>query len=254
MSGKTRIFKEIAMALETSQPVIREVASEFIVDQLMFTAYEVSKEVQKRLSERELPFERHFNMREYVHQTLRQYIQSGQYRKKQHDVGADIPADLYYPVGADPNQYVPMSRGARPTVQGAATAEQTPPTTTRTVHVPVTGTVSVSGASTQATDAARRGDARGTLAVPSPMLRAIGFNHRETAYVFNRTDSMGHSEIVVVKTLPENQPALSEYTVDDGGNVRITAATLQEGGLTVGTDALYSFTQGPGEVVVRNHY
>jgi hypothetical protein len=231
------------MCSPQSADVVREVVSEFVDDDRLFTAFDVSKEVQKRLTDRNLPFERHRHLKGTIHQELEQFTQTGVYERQLHDVGAPTQAFLYFPPNTDPNDYVPQDRPQK-AVQ----------TTTAPVGTPHPATNKLTLATDDdddegdEKDTGRTPDNRGTLGVPGYILTAAGFSDGETAYVESSNDN-GTPILTLVKRATN---PLTSYTVLPGDRVRINAGTLAQCGIG-GANNGYDFERDGDKVVVKVH-
>jgi hypothetical protein len=205
--------------------IIRQVITEKVDSDIMFTAFDVSREVQIRLQAAGLSFVRHSNMKEVVHEEMQGYMQQGVYQRQLVDVGAPVQAFVYYPAGADPLQYVSGN----------------------IVHISAPAIVPVP-AVTDSTDDGNQGrspDARGTLAVPAVLVRAAGMMPGDKCYVYADTDKTGTPFLII--TGMATGKSLAEYTVDAYNNVRITQKQLDAGGLT--EDSFYFESDGSSVIV-----
>jgi hypothetical protein len=102
------------MCSPTSQDIIHQIVQQRIQGDEMFTAFEISLAVQEACREKQLPVERHREMRGTIHDTLHTYLDNGLYQRSLQNVGAPEPAYVYYPQGGDPTKYVPLSRRDTP--------------------------------------------------------------------------------------------------------------------------------------------
>jgi len=98
-------------------------------------------------------------------------------------------------------------------------------------------------------DIGRKPDARGTICVPSFLLRSIGFNPNDTAYAVAGSDNQG-SFLSVVRQVPSGNNPITTYTVDYHCNVRVTKSTLDYAGLK---GQSYDFEVVNDKVIVREH-
>jgi hypothetical protein len=199
------------MCTQDAALLINEIVSAKVDNDVMFTAFDVSREVQARQEEDGVPMERHRNMKNTIHGEMQQYVDSGLFEKMLCDVGAPNPAFVYYPAGMDPQTYVPQHRAA-------ATNHQPPVVQQRS-------TLAAAIAGSPTGQNGHRGDARGTLAVPCDTIRSVGIQNGETVYVSEGVQN-GEEVLVLDKDYPANGNVLASYTVDRYGNVRITHSTL----------------------------
>lgn len=184
------------MTHETETLIVETVRAK-VNDDEMFTAFDVSRIVQARQEEDGIPIERHRNMKDFIHDMMEQYVDSGLFEKTLCDVGAPSPAFIYHPAGTDTNGYIPQNR-AQP------------------VNQPVNQPVKQFGQN------GHRGDARGTLAVPSQMVRSAEFHTGDIAYVSNGVRN--GEQVLIIKKYPDDE--FASYTVDSYDNIRITHSTL----------------------------
>jgi hypothetical protein len=94
-----------------SAQLVEDVITNWTQQKRMFSLFEVSKEVQARLIERKLPFERHQELRSYYDQSpvLRDALQST-YNVTLRPMEQGLSARVYHPVGSDASQYMPLDR------------------------------------------------------------------------------------------------------------------------------------------------
>ena len=263
-----------------AQDIIREKVAEFVQEERLFTAYDISKAVQAELKSQGLPFERHRDLKGDIHQEVSIALATGDYVQTLHDVGAPTRAFLYLPQGADPNDYVPQDRKDTPKQADTDASQTQAQVVAGTAAKPFAsqdddaddaqlgdGNLSSvvdaiagnakSGIS-QATDddddegdevdSGRLPDARGTVCVPNHVLRSAGFSHRDVVYV------VCDNGVKLVKQLGTNDQKLATYTVDYSDNVRITSATLQVAGIGLGQAPNgYDFKREGDKVVVSVH-
>lgn len=221
-----------------TENLIEEVIDKKINQNEMFTAFDVSLSVKEEAKKRGIPTERHRDMKNAIHAQLDQFIQAGMYCRQLHNVGADVPAFLYFPSGAEPNQYVPQSRKDAPK----------PTQTNPVVDSPSVGFSSINPKDNNQSGG-RQPDQRGTLTVPNHLLRAANFKPRDTVYVLS-CDENGKPMLILKKQA--DQSAVAKYTVDRSSNVRITSATLAMAGMS-GMYGSYDFQGDQDKVVVKEH-
>ena len=209
------------------QALIVEVVQEWDAENRpKFTAYDVSKEVQKRAKDKGLPFVRHAVIGagdgSPVHDALMPSLQSGKYERVQINVGAPIMPWLYFLSGTDP---MPQKKDAKP----AAVA---------TVAKPVD---SNSNDATMGTD---------RLNVPSFLVRAVGFVGGDTVYVAD-ADPNGKIQkpcLLLMKDKPDNP--LAEYKVSNDSRIRITPAIIKLAGLPSDEGTKYEVDGDNGTIIV----
>lgn len=222
-----------------SSNYIENVVTEKVNSGEMFTAYDVSKEVQQLLKDNGHPFERHNQLKDRVHEEMQTYLQDDKYRRNLQDVGAPSQAFVYYPVGGDPAMYL-STAPSKPT-PSSPTSTSTPTTKKQADDVGDTK------------DHGRKTDSRGTLTVPVQIVAAAGFNNLETAYATPTTHN-GKLALALSKSPIRDDYAslidhVTTYTVDSHGNIRITGFTLTRAGIGV-PGAEYSFDAKNGVAYV----
>ena len=209
--------------------LIDEVVNEFANGTRMFTAYEVSKEVQTRSKDAGLPVVRHLHMKEVIHAQLMNQltVNNGSYQRQLKDVGAPTPAWVYYPDGGDPSGYTPMDRddtdAADPVAADPVAADPVAADPAAVVDPVTLASVPVAAASADPVDPnTRTQDATGRLHVPNFVMRAAGFSPDDTVYVYEGTGDK--PSMVLSKDKKDN--SLTDYKVDGDGRVRISNAML----------------------------
>lgn len=240
---------------------IQNVVNQKVQANLMFTAFDVTVDVQqllKNAGQFNLQLHRHSHLKNDVHDAINQHVSSGVYSRSLQDVGAATPAFVYYPVGSNPATYVPQVR------KNAVSAPQSSPFT---IPIPASVAAAVitipplnpsipqtdSGNDGDGTDTGRKPDGRGTLCVSAFLLRSVGFSPLDTAYVWHEGRPSQNDEFLVVSKQPPSglQMNSTKYTVDHNCNVRITKAVLSFLG-PVGQ--FFDFTVEPNNTVsVREH-
>jgi hypothetical protein len=251
-----------------AQDIIREKVAEFVQEERLFTAYDISKAVQAELKSQGLPFERHRDLKGDIHQEVSVALATGDYVQTLHDVGAPTRAFLYLPQGADPNDYVPQDRKDTPKQADTDASQTQAQVVAGTAAKPFASqdddADDADDAATPANglngtdddddegdevDSGRLPDARGTVCVPNHVLRSAGFSHRDVVYVV-----CDNGKAKLVKQLGTNDQKLATYTVDYSDNVRITSATLQVAGIGLGQAPNgYDFKREGDKVVVSVH-
>lgn len=90
---------------------------------------------------------------------------------------------------------------------------------------------------------ARTVDGRGTLSIPAPIIRQLGFKPRQKVYAVAATNGVD-----IVATQPPASAVYGTYTVDDHEQVRLTQALLQRAGIAGNQ---YDVEQSNNKVVVK---
>lgn len=249
------------MSLPTSRELISEVVRDWTSQELLFTAYDVSKAVQRLQKDRSLPFERHIHMKQDVHNEVTHYLASN-YRSRIQSIGTPVPPWIYYPEGSDSNVYVlhiTAKNGGGPCNASGDAVDTI--TTPQPVANPA-NSAAVTAATNSITsinivptlpEGARRGDARGSLVVASSLLRDAGFAPKDQAWIFSIVHDNKPALRISKFQNPNDPDPLTNYTVDYHNNVRITETILETAGLTVGQNAIFKFDRDGNSVVVSNH-
>ena len=238
------------MCNSTSLGHIQDVTTDWVNDGRMFTAFEVSLEVQKRVRAEGGQPERHRHMKTAIHQEMDQYLQTGLYGQNLQDVGAPDPAFVYHPPGEDPANYTPLSRKDDQQKPTPATPAQPQPVAASSTPNIGLAAVDDDDDGDQTDSVGRKPDQRGTLTVPNYMLRAAGFQPKDVAYVTRRNDS--GTDVLVLSKRATTQP-VTTYTVDYASNVRVTAKVLGECNIGGPGVVTYDFDGTSDEVVVKKH-
>jgi hypothetical protein len=233
---------------------IREVVTEYVDSDRMFTVFDISLEVKQRARAKGDVVERHRHMKNTIHMEVDQYLQNSLYERQLLDVGAPSKAFVYYPEGKDPATYEPKKRLDAPqaTAQAPGAVSPAPPVAPPLPQSAPTGTQTLDDDEDEdegdAKDSGHKADGRGTLAVPCYLVRAAKFNPQEKAYIYAE-DRNGDKVVVVSKQKPGVSP-VTAYTVDKYHNVRITKGQLVAGGVGAST---YDFELDGDDVIVKAH-
>ncbi len=221
---------------------VREVVQDFTDQGKTFTAFDVSVNTRVRATAKGLPFVRHNDMKEEIHNAMDQFLLCGAYEKSLQDVGAPTKAFVYCPKGSDPSAYVPQARnGGTPNHAPAPVAPAAPP---------VSNAAPANGSTDGDDGDGRKPDARGTVCIPNYLLRTAGLKPADQAVVWNEKD--GNADVLCVgKAVPAGQNALASYTVDYHGNVRVTKHVLEAANL--GSVQAFDFEGDASAVKVRGH-
>jgi len=241
------------MCTSKAEDLIVEIVEEKVNADIMFTAFDISKEVQKALVSDNLPFERHTHLKGTIHREITSYTQTNVYQATLVDVGAATQAFLYHPQGEDPNNYVPQQRQVK-------TCHAQSGTTT-----PDPGTTQVLSISTTDDDddgdgqdtGGRSCDQQGRLCVPAQVLRSAGFIPGEIAYITpsvkNVPNGIANDDLCIVsKRAPAGlSPLSTTYTVDTYNDVRIGISSLESCGFN--SDDTFDFEKVDDQVYVTRH-
>lgn len=223
------------MCTQTTFELLQESIDKFIAQDRLFTAFDVTVFAKGLASERGLSIsERHKELKNDIHDIVDRYVGSI-YEKQLWDVGAPTKAFLYYPVGIDPNSYQPLDRNKLVTTNKVATTYITSNPNNTVVPTLVPDTDDGDG-----TDHGRKPDHRGSLTVPSYLLKSVGLKSGDKASVTQDNDTL-----VIKKDVVSN--LLTLYTVDHSNNVRITKSILEK----IGNSAGYDFELDGDKVLIK---
>jgi hypothetical protein len=248
------------MCTAQADEFIVEVVDEFINGDVMFTAFDISLKVQEKLQAAGLPRERHIHLKNTIHREVQPFVDQKLYEQTLHDVGAPSRAFLYHPTGTDPNAYTPRDRNdgkktSSVSAGGGATATVTPkPKLLATPQqIQQVGFFLSNDEDDEddgdAQDLSGRGtDQRGSLTVPSFLLRIAGFAHGDIAYITPIDDK---SFVVSKRPVAGKQHLKTTYTTNSNVNVRVTASSLTACGLN--PQDKFDFEQNQDQVVVSIH-
>lgn len=205
-----------------TQTCIDTVISQKVQAEELFTAFDISNAVKvmlRNLGTFNGSIHRHKVMRDDVNLALNYVMgdfNSFNYIRTLCDVSSTEKAFVYHPANVSASTYVgvgvinpvPVSHNVNPTAVNAQVA------TTSIVN--------------NSTSDVKMPDARGTLCVPSQLLKDAGFSTYGAAYVYKQVDCL----LISPNVLPAVSNYDAYYTVDHSSNVRITKYTLEKCGLT----------------------
>jgi len=227
-------LEKTEMCSQATLDLIKSVVDEKVNRDEMFTAFDVSVEVQERAKTAGIPTERHREMKRFIHDEITVYLSSGLYEKTLKDVGAPEKAFVYFPVNGDPDNYQPRDRG-----------NKTPaPTMALPASIPMPQVVTAPG------DKVLSPDARGSVSVPRGMTRALNFASGEEVVVV--ADQHNGQPCLVISRMVDkdaNQAILTQYTVNPNRNLRVTVKALRK--LPPGTQ-VRAFAKGSRCYLVNN--
>jgi len=238
---------ESFMSHGTNESRIQTVVNQKVDADELFTAWDVSLEVQKWAKQAGEQPERHRQMKSVIHHAMEQFVSSNVYQQTLQDVGAPAQAIVYHPFGVDPTNYQPRERNDR------NVNAMTPQTTNTATVTSATVDNSNDNDNDLSNNSGRHGDKRGTLTVPCYLLRAAGFNPRDTAYIYNEVDDNGSNVLVVSRNLSSGRTAIGTYTVDDHTNVRVTSFQLDASGVREDESTTYDFDGHKEKVYIKKH-
>lgn len=213
------------MCDSTSLSILSTVVDDFVRQDKLFTAFEVTLEAKKKGLQL-----RHRDVKADIHDLVKPYVQQGLYQQELRNVGAPEKALLYFPDGADPDSYKPLARGGGQNqrfdiLSGMGTAPQ--PTVT---PVP----------QSSPTSRAHEPDSRGRICVPASLLRSAGLHPGDVAHV-----AVDNNRVVISATAMKDLIAC--YKVDKDNNLRLSASIAEKANLT---NKDYEFTGDSQRVIV----
>ncbi|RDJ35076.1 MAG: hypothetical protein DWQ19_09580 [Crenarchaeota archaeon] len=189
--------------------LIRQEVEQKVQLGVLFTAFDVTLAVQETLKgqgQYDPSCHRHRYLKNDVHRVVSE-IAGSSYDRKLQDVGAPSEAYVYFPIGADPASYVPLQRKDSPVDNAVGPYS---------IDIPVPAIIATNNGDGHTVDA------RGSLTIPAALMRQLGFNFDETAYVAKEGNSL-----TVSRTQPKNDQ-VATYTVDHNCNVRLTRPCLAQ--------------------------
>lgn len=216
---------------------IQDIIEKLVDEDKMFTAFDVSLAAKKKARQAGELVERHRHMKNAIHQEMDRYLSNGLYERQLMDVGSNLRAFIYYPEGQDPTQYTPLKRF------------DTQPTTTPTAMTTSTNSTDDDDDDDARSDTRGDGspDSRGTINVPTYLLRAAGIEPSDEVHVAATTDN-DESVLIITKNRPTDIDPLVTYKVDPNGAVRISKGQLNAGGLY---GKKYEYDGSTNKVVVK---
>lgn len=204
-----------------SQALIDDVLDEKITAQEMFTAFDISREVQRRGSK-----ERHRNMKNYIHQAMKDKVEHGDYNS----ISVAIPngqppyAILYHHAFSDPSTYKPSNRGGTQPQQQVLAAPVTPALSA--LPDDEDDGDDTSQLDGLVADGKFRLDNRNRLLVPTRFLRNAGIHPGDTVVIFGGPDYVCIS-LNNIDPNPNTNNILTSKMVERNGDIRIAGGTLQ---------------------------
>lgn len=207
-----------------TQTCIDTVISQKVQAGELFTAFDVSNAVKvmlRNLGTFDGSIHRHRVMRDNINLALNDVIgdyNSFYYVKTLCDVSSTEKAFVYHPSHVSASTYI--GAGVVNPVPVANTQSANPSFITNSNTLVITN-------SPLSTSDVKMPDARGTLCVPSQLLKDAGFSTYDAAYVYKQVDCL----LISPKQLDAVTYYDAYYTVDHSCNVRITKYTLEKCGL-----------------------
>lgn len=238
------------MCQATSVNHIEDVVKEWMNQERMFTAFEVSREVQKRAKQFGHPVERHRNMRDEIHHVMSLYILRGVYDKTMKNIAPNVDAFIFHHVDDDPDEYqnsviISKNNQSKPAVTAPVQSiqqsleydeeEEVEASVDDGKLLPLADGL-LPLVSNNNNVKSYSPDARGSLTIPAAMLQSIGIVEGDKAKTYSSIDSNGDNILQVSTANDIFYPARNsvvevDYTVNKSGNFRVTKSTLSKAGL-----------------------
>lgn len=217
--------------------LIEDAVNNFVNDNKMFTAFDVTKEVRGQTQDRVY----HDEVKKEVHKMFHNNRVSGYARSLASLPNANPQPWLYHPVNVNTSLY----QGS-PVADNAANA----PVAQAAVATP-TPTAAISSVVDDGDDDNVYSlDTTNRLCVPNKLVRQTGLKHGDGAAVyFNGVTRQVHV-LALNKAAPSMSSHLTSYVVDKDDNIRITESVLNKAGLS-GTD--YEITGDGDSITVQAH-
>lgn len=197
---------------------IEEACADFVGKNMIFTAFDVTKKVWELLgntSSDRWPHGYHSSIKNDIHGVMRSYVDNGTYEKCFWNVGAAVPATLYFPVGADPNSYVAGTVNVAPVAPVTPDDDDDEDDDDDDDY----DTQAAQAMQQLTNDGKVKPDIHGQLHVPCDFLRKAGFAPSDVAYAIQKGDKLS-----LVKHA--SQPPIASYHVDYHGAVRLSRRTV----------------------------
>jgi hypothetical protein len=223
--------------------LIDEVVAQWTGERRLFSAYVVSKEVQRLGNERGVATDRHLNLREAVHTAMLPALGDGSYDRSMQSIPtAPLPAFVFHPSGVDPTGYPAFDRDAPP-IASAPTADEFEASKGKAASATATAAPAPASAPGAAQDTGTLGKDR--LNVPSFVSKAAGFNAGDDVFVTDEYPNVAKPCLVLLKTRPDK--VLTEYKVASDGRIRVPPAMLKIAGVE-GSE--FNFDGDDGKIVI----
>ena len=188
-----------------TKQTIDDIVGDKLCDEEVFTALNVSREVQKRGIR-----ERHRNMRDYIHEAVQKI--NVYHVKTLVNIGNGLSVNVYHLPEDDPKDYIDnFTVSANKPATPSTTAPVAIPSTT-----PVKNGITVSP------------DGRGRICVRASDLRSIGLAEDDEVEISSHPTL---NLVTVKKVKPCSAPTGRIYKVDKSGNVRIARRILNKAGI-----------------------
>lgn len=203
-----------------AEALIAAVISEWTDASYPFTAYQVSKEVQRRMKAQGHAFIRHNDLKNSIHK-CQQLADASEYGDYTHTLVpvAGSQAVLYHPDTFDASTWTPTTDA--PTSVGTPSIAAA--VTTPALSAPAAATTD-SDDDDSADDGAFVTDYRGRLMVPKQFISGLGLKSNDTVYVVSE-----NNEVTLCAT---NGGSSKARQIERNGDIRVLTTELQAAGLT----------------------
>lgn len=220
---------------QLGQQLVEEVLDLVVGSRDMFTALDISKEVQRRLKEAKLyvhESHRHLSLKQHIHDQCNAELDATWQRTLISIDNVDVRPFLYFPSEKDPADYV-----TKYPVQDQ-NAGLTAGTVTQQFHVvgPATAAVKVPGTCVF--------NSADNLHVPRRIIRGMGLTPGDTLYAV--VDAAG--SVSLLKTLDPNQTSVRDVKVDARQDVRMKRGIISALGLN---GASFTISEDNGKITIR---
>ncbi|MCK9459522.1 MAG: hypothetical protein M0R80_07780 [Proteobacteria bacterium] len=227
------------MCNTNTQQFIEQVVADKVANNVMFTLFDVTLEVQALEKAAGLPISRHRNIHDDVAGSANSEALSNGWNRTTRPMGGNLVALVYFnPVIHDVTTYTPLPRkdapapkNANPALDGvnpaalAFAGSATSPNSAGVTSSPsvITPPMIPVSPDHKAVDRWNR------LRLTCEVMRAGGFNPGDMVYAY-----ADNGKLVLTNNLPTSTQPIAKYIVDCHCNVRVTPKTLKAAGLTAG--------------------
>lgn len=214
-----------------AEPIIESIVQNKVQNNEMFTAFDITVLAQEQLKQNgtfDYSSHRHRALRDDVHAIITRNT-NGSYDRVLQDVGAPQDAFVYYPIGTDPSNYVPLQRKDAPAVVASANPFTISVTSVPAPVVadsaalaadPVVQAISAAVVDSKTCNA----DQRGTVCISKVLIENAGMKPGDIAIAYFGKDDLNRDAVILVgrqNAAAVIAKAIATYTVDSHGNVRV---------------------------------
>ena len=202
------------MCDQATQQHIEDVIQQFVDEQRMFTAYDVTCQIREVVGAKVNI--RHNEIKNDIHREMAQHLDND-WNKSLQDVGAPVAAFVYYHFMSDPTTYEPRSRSdsKKSTAPSAATAATA--SSTDDGDDDATATVGSSDAFAV--------DGRSRLLIPTSFMQQLGVASGDEVKIYKELD------FILVSKDDQQLRELAALKVDNHGYLYLSPRILGEGNL-----------------------